>query len=418
MKKYFSLGILILYGVFLGGVVGAVSWLFLSIVSLGIHFMWNELPEKFNFPYWTILVCSIGGILVGLCQKYLGEYPKLMPEVMAEFKKTKRVNYKNVPKACVSALITLFFGASLGPEAALVNIIGGLSTLVGDILKWTVKDKALQKYDSVVTEFSMEAALGLIFHAPLIGLTPLIEDDDSKVRKNIKTIIYSITTAAGFAVLILLSQIDNRPSFIVHFGNFTLGMGEVVSIIPLIVCGILMALLYGFYGKIIHKVFLPLKNYKIIRALIGGIILGIVGTLLPYTLFSGEHEVKELVKEWSTLSVWILILISLVKLFLTEVCLSTGWRGGHIFPVIFSGVSMGYALSAIFSIDPVVTVTIVTTAFTSAVLRNAVVTLLLLVLFFPSSLIWVMLIAAFLSAYVLKKWDSRGNKEESVKKVA
>lgn len=55
-----------------------------------------------------------------------------MPEVMAEFKETKRVDYKNVPKACVSALITLFFGASLGPEAALVNIIGGLSTLVGD----------------------------------------------------------------------------------------------------------------------------------------------------------------------------------------------------------------------------------------------------------------------------------------------
>ncbi|HHD2754001.1 TPA: chloride channel protein [Clostridium perfringens] len=418
MKKYFSLGILILYGIFLGGVVGAVSWLFLSIVSLGIHFMWNELPGKINFPYWTLLVCSVGGILVGLCQKYLGEYPKLMPEVMAEFKKTKRVDYKNVPKACVSALITLFFGASLGPEAALVNIIGGLSTLVGDILKWTVKDKELQKYDSVVTEFSMEAALGLIFHAPLIGLTPLIEGDDSKVRKNIKTIIYSITTAAGFAVLILLSQIDNRPSFIVHFGNFSLGVGEVVSIIPLIVCGILMALLYGLYGKILHKVFLPLKNYKIIRALIGGIILGIVGTLLPYTLFSGEHEVKELVKEWSTLSVWILILISLLKLFLTEVCLSTGWRGGHIFPVIFSGVSMGYALSTIFSIDPVVTVTIVTTAFTSAVLRNAVVTLLLLVLFFPSSLIWVMLIAAFLSAYVLKKWDSRGNQKEDIKKVA
>ena len=417
MKKYFSLGILILYGIVLGGIVGAVSWVFLYVVSSGIHFMWNELPGKFNLPYWTILVCSIGGILVGLCQKYLGEYPKLMPEVMAEFKETKRVDYKNVPKACVSALITLFFGASLGPEAALVNIIGGLSTLVGDFLKWIVKDKELEKYDSLVTEFSMEATIGLIFHAPLIGLTPLIEDDDSSVRKNIKTIVYSITTAAGFGVLILLSQIDNRPSFIVHFGSFNLGMSEIISIIPLIICGILMALLYGGYGKILHKIFLPLKNYKIIRALIGGIILGIVGTWLPYTLFSGEHEVKVLVKEWSSLSIRILILISLVKLFLTEVCLSTGWRGGHIFPVVFSGVSMGYALSAIFSIDPVVTVTIVTTAFTSSVLRNAVVTLLLLVLFFPSSLIWIMLIAAFLSAYVLKRWDSRGNKEESVKKV-
>ena len=120
-----------------------------------------------------------------------------MPEVMGEFKKNNRVEYKTIPKALLTALIVLFSGASLGPEAALVGIVGGLSTLVGDILKWTVKGRTLEKYGGMITEFSMEATLGIIFHAPLVGLSPLIEENDSNVIKIIKTKVYSITTAAG-----------------------------------------------------------------------------------------------------------------------------------------------------------------------------------------------------------------------------
>lgn len=417
MKKYFSLGILIIYGLVLGGIVGVVSWAFLAIVNLGIHFIWTELPEKFNLPYWTIIVCTTGGVLVGLCQKYFGEYPRLMPEVMGEFKKNNRVEYKTIPKALLTALIVLFSGASLGPEAALVGIVGGLSTLVGDILKWTVKGRALEKYGGMITEFSMEATLGIIFHAPLVGLSPLIEENDSNVIKRIKTIVYSTTTAAGFGVLMFLSRIDNRPSFIVHFQGYNIGINEIVSILPLIILGVLLGLMYEFFGKTLHKIFHPLHNMKILKAIIGGIILGVIGTYLPYTLFSGEHEIKELVREWSTIPMYILLLSGILKLFLTEVCLSTGWRGGHIFPIIFSGTTIAYAISMIFPIDPVVTVTILTTSFASAALRNAVIVLLLLVLFFPTELIWVMLIAAFLATYLMKKWDSRGTESEELEEA-
>lgn len=406
MKKYLSLGVLIIYGLFLGGMVGIISWAFLTLVNLGIHFIWVEIPMKFNFKYWTITVCLVGGVLVGLCQKYFGEYPRLMPEVMREFKKNKRVDYKMIPKALLTALIVLFSGASLGPEAALVGIIGGLSTLVGDILKWSVKGRSLEEYDKIITEFSMEVTLGVVFHAPLIGLTPLIEENDSKAIKRIKTIVYSTTTASGFGALMFLSKIDNRDSFIVHFGNFNLGGFEVISIFPLIALGIGLGLMYEYFGYILHKIFKPLENNKIIIAILGGVILGVIGTYLPYTLFSGEHQIKELVHEWDTIPVYILILTGILKLFLTEICLSTGWRGGHIFPIIFSGTIISYGIASIFNLDPVCTVTILTTAFTSSALRNAVITILLLILFFPKELVWVMLIAGFLSAYIIKKIDS------------
>ena len=37
--------------------------------------------------------------------------------------------------------------------------------------------------------------------------------------------------------------------------------------------------------------------------------------------------------------------VGIVKILLTNICISTGLRGGHFFPVIFAGVCMGYGLS-------------------------------------------------------------------------
>lgn len=121
--------ILALYGILLGSIVGATVWLFLVTINIGIHFIWGYLPEVLSSPaYYTLCVTIIGGVLVGLSQKYFGTYPRLMPEVMTEYKKAGRIEYRFVHQATLTAIIVLIFGASLGPEAALVGIIGGLCT--------------------------------------------------------------------------------------------------------------------------------------------------------------------------------------------------------------------------------------------------------------------------------------------------
>ena len=78
---------------------------------------------------------------------------------------------------------------------------------------------------------------------------------------------------------------------------------------------------------------------------------------------------------------WILLLSGILKLCITAVCLNTGWRGGHIFPIIFSGSSIGYAVASILPIDPVASVAIVTTAISSYALRKPIAITLLLLMF-------------------------------------
>ncbi|MED3070364.1 chloride channel protein, partial [Bacillus thuringiensis] len=158
-------------------------------------------------------------------------------------------------------------------------------------------------------------------------------------------IVYLATTFAGFSVYLLLSKLDNRGSFIVDFGEGALSFNEWIAFLPLASIGAIVGFFYFKLEFTLEKLIHPFREYKLTLGIIGGILLGIAGTFLPYTLFSGEHQLKELVVEWSHLSFWILLLSGILKLCITAVCLNTGWRGGHIFPIIFSGSSIGYAVA-------------------------------------------------------------------------
>ncbi|MGF2622732.1 MULTISPECIES: chloride channel protein [Bacillus cereus group] len=399
---------LVLYGILLGSIVGATVWLFLVTINIGIHFIWEYLPTIFaSPPYYTICVTTIGGILVGLTQKYFGTYPRLMPEVMGEYKKTGRIEYRFVHKATLTAIIVLIFGASLGPEAALVGIIGGLCTWVGDRFTFALKGM------NELTEVGIGATLSVIFNAPLFGYLAPNENEGEQINefsKGKKAIVYLATTFAGFSVYLLLSKFDNRGSFIVDFGKGSLSLNEWIAFLPLASIGAIFGFLYFKLEFILDKFIHPFKEYKLTLGIIGGILLGIVGTFLPYTLFSGEHQLKELVVEWSQLSFWVLLFSGVLKLCITAVCLNTGWRGGHIFPIIFAGSSIGYAIASIIPIDPIASVAVVTTAISSYALRKPIAITLLLLMFFPLNLLLPMLGAAAIgNAFPLPKNNEATN---------
>ena len=84
------------------------------------------------------------------------------------------------------------------------------------------------------------------------------------------------------------------------------------------------------------------------RGFIGGLGLGIAGALLPLVLFSGEAETLEVINHAAEIGTLMLIVLALVKLFITTLCLTTGWKGGYIFPTMFAGAALGMAAHLIF----------------------------------------------------------------------
>jgi H+/Cl- antiporter ClcA len=123
--------------------------------------------------------------------------------------------------------------------------------------------------------------------------------------------------------------------------------------VPLSMLGGVVGVLFMLSLKRLQKLFQPMKERVVLRGLIGGLGMGIIGALLPLTLFSGESETAHLITHAAEIGVLMLIVLGLVKLFATTLLLATGWKGGYIFPIMFASIALGLALDLMFPGIPV-----------------------------------------------------------------
>ena len=122
MNKIKNNALFLLYTILLGAIVGMIVWGFLRLMNLGIFFLWDFLPSQFNFPLYTLCLCTVGGVLIGLWKRRFGDYPEELHVVLGTVKKTGRYPYHNVFSTLGSALFPLLIGASVGPEAGLTAV--------------------------------------------------------------------------------------------------------------------------------------------------------------------------------------------------------------------------------------------------------------------------------------------------------
>ena len=54
---------------FSGAVTSLIVWLFLKLMGLGIGLVWDTIPSNFDFKFYPIIVCTAGGIILGIWQK-------------------------------------------------------------------------------------------------------------------------------------------------------------------------------------------------------------------------------------------------------------------------------------------------------------------------------------------------------------
>jgi len=103
----------------------------------------------------------------------------------------------------------------------------------------------------------------------------------------------------------------------------------------------------------LQRLFQPMKAHVVLRGLLGGLGMGIIGALLPLTLFSGESETADLITHAAEIGIAMLILLAIVKLLATSLLLATGWKGGYIFPIMFASAALGLAANLLFPGIPV-----------------------------------------------------------------
>ena len=385
--------IFLLFAFMIGACAGLFIWIFLRIMNFGINLLWNTIPNCISLPFYTLIICTVGGIIVGLFRKKIGEYPEDLNVVMEKVKKDGRYSYQNIFPMSIAAMLPLVFGASIGPEAGLTGIIAGLCSWIGDKLK------KLGKEFQELTKMGISATLGTIFNSPMFGFVEPIESQEESTvfPKTSKMILYFTSILGAMGIFLILKNLFGGGTGLPSFAAIEINRKEWLYLLPLTLIGVIASIIYVFSEKMVKKVVRPIQNKIVLTGLLAGIILGIIGTVLPLTMFSGEEQMVEVMSQWTEIGTITLLLTGIFKLFLTNICIHMGLKGGHFFPIIFAGICIGYAFSAILGIDATFCVTIITTSLVSSVIRKPLATVLLLMICFPINAIFVMLITAMIS---------------------
>lgn len=146
------------------------------------------------------------------------------------------------------------------------------------------------------------------------------------------------------------------------------------------------------------------KLSKIWQGGIFGLILATCSLLSNDILFSGEFRIVPFSHEALTLSVPLLLSIAFVKAVVTNLGFAMGWRGGTIFPAIFSSLAIGCACALVLPGDVRVNAVIVLAASLTVILGKPLLTSILLILLVPIELTPVIITVSIATNWLVKKF--------------
>src|SRR6516225_12481375 len=128
---------LLLLSALLGLISAMITFFFQGLVRAGQGVVWARAAQAAGLPapIFTLIVCALGGLLVGMLVRIFGDYSGVFAEMMTGFGRTGRFNYRHAAGMVITALASLIAGGSLGPEAPLADACGSLGTLMSDRLK-------------------------------------------------------------------------------------------------------------------------------------------------------------------------------------------------------------------------------------------------------------------------------------------
>jgi H+/Cl- antiporter ClcA len=324
---------------------------FMWLVDTGSAVVWQTAAGATGLPapIFTFLVCTFGGLLVGIVVKVFGDHSGIFAELMVEFGRTGRFDYRHAPGIVVTSLISLISGGSLGPEAPMADACGGMGTWLADRLK-------LDARQSRVLGFAgLSGMLAAFITSPFAGAVLALESAKAAIAY-VWTIFPSLV-ASAVATTVFLGLTNELFGALYTFPTYQARVTDLLLAVPLGLVGALAGVVFMLAFQWLRKLMAPLQRHLILRGLIGGVGLGLAGAWMPLVLFSGEQQTQTLIESAASIGVLPLIGLALVKLLVTSLLLATGWKGGYIFPTMFASVALGLATSLIFpAISPAVAV--------------------------------------------------------------
>lgn len=288
-------------------------------------------------PWLLPLVTALGGLLSGVIVFTLApeaEGHGTDAAIDAIHRKRGDIRARIPPIKLVASAITIGTGGSGGREGPTAQISAGFGSLLGQWLDLNTRDRR------IAVAVGMGAGIGAIFRAPLGGAVMAAEIlyvHDLEVEALIPTLIASII---GYSIY------GTIYGYIPIFGDQArLGFTHPLQLLYYAMLGVvsgLGGLLYdkSFYGMtaVFHRLTWP----RWVKPAFGGLLVGLLGLVLPGVLHTGYGWVQiSMSQALLGLPLWGVLLLPFAKILTTSLSIGSGGSGGIFGPGMVIGGMLG-----------------------------------------------------------------------------
>jgi CIC family chloride channel protein len=346
------------YFVLIGLIAGLGAVVFHYLCGLGMHYFLDLmagyrpgsaagehllLPQTDTpFNRWVLLILpALGGIMSGwLVYTFAPEAEGHGTDAAIDAYHHKGGHIRSrIPFIkTIASTLTLATGGSGGREGPIAQIGAGFGSFLATKLKLSERERR------IMMAAGIGAGVGSIFRAPLAGALfaaeVLYRDPDFESEVIIPAGISSVVAYCLFCIVLGWGSLFDSPNF--KFQNpLELGPYMVLAGV-LVVTGVLYVKV--FYGVI--DLFKKLKVPNHIKPAIGGLLTGIIGFFLPYTLAFGYGIAQDAI--FNKVAIPTLFALAIGNILTTSFSIGSGGSGGVFGPSIVIGGAMGGAVGNIF----------------------------------------------------------------------
>ncbi len=371
---------LIGFGALIGIPAALLAALFLALVHVIEQWLWTDLPDHLGAsepPWYLVLGLPVVGAVIVLVARRLlpgdGGHPPLNGISAAP------TPWQYGPGVALAAVGTLGFGAVLGPEAPLI----ALGSVVGSLL--TVFVRVEPRATAVLTTAGSFSAVSALFGGPLVAGMLLVEAGIGMGAMLIPVLLPGLVAAAvGYILFLGFGDWGGLSATTLTVPDLPLyerirGLDLVVSLGIGIATAIIMAIVRRIGTRIDQLTHAPRRGAAVLLA--AGLAVGLLamaarglGADSQDVLFSGQSSIPNLIAQSS---VKIVLVLLAAKALGYAICLGAGFRGGPVFPAIFTGVAVATLAEAWFGISPTLAVAVGSAAGMAAMTRLVFASLLL-----------------------------------------
>lgn len=339
--------------IIVGSIIGVCGGLAAVILHKAVHLTFHTLNGISIPDYLKFFVPAVGILLTVFYMKFISrEVPGHgIPDVIYAIARNNGViKAKLMISRVITSTLTVGFGGSVGLEGPIVVTGSAIGSNIGRYLQLNERRK------SILIGCGTAAGIAGIFNAPIAGVTFALE---VVLGEFAPTAFIPIVISAVCATEVGRIFLGDKVAF-VHT-PFIISPYELFLFVILgVICGIFSVA----FSKIIYRVegFFQELNFNIFtKALIGGLILGVLSLTFPSTLGEGYDTIQSLLQQnvsavlHSDLEhsitaffgdpILILSAIFLLKILATTVTLGSGGSGGVFAPSLALGSLIGYIFS-------------------------------------------------------------------------